>query len=360
MRVTLSDIYKSFGNVEVVKGLDLEISEGEFLVLLGPSGCGKTTALRMVAGLESVTSGKISIGDRDVTQVLPKYRDVAMVFQSYALYPHMTVRGNLGFALRMARQPKAEVAAKVDPVAAMLQLDALMDRKPSQLSGGQRQRVAIGRALVRSPQVFLFDEPLSNLDAELRVQMRVELAQLHKKIGITTIYVTHDQVEAMTLADRIVVLRDGIIEQVGTPLDLYDDPTSLFVAGFIGSPRINEISATVTAANAEQLLLQLPGEVAFAYPRPEAALKPGDTVTLAIRPEHLAASDKATPNSIPMDVEYWEHLGGVSYAYGALKNGQRMILEHRLNRSISEYQTLHLWIEPSRAFLFDAAGRRLT
>ncbi|MEP2742184.1 ABC transporter ATP-binding protein [Bauldia litoralis] len=358
--LALTNVSKDYGSVRAIDEVSLEIRDGEFVVFVGPSGCGKSTLLRMIAGLEEITSGALTIGGQDVTRTDPAERHIAMVFQSYALYPHMTVRGNLGFALRMARQPKAEVAAKVDPVAAMLQLDALMDRRPSQLSGGQRQRVAIGRALVRSPQVFLFDEPLSNLDAELRVQMRVELAQLHKKIGITTIYVTHDQAEAMTLADRIVVLRDGIIEQVGTPLDLYDDPTSLFVAGFIGSPRINEISATVTAANAEQLLLQLPGEVAFAYPRPEAALKPGDTVTLAIRPEHLAASDKATPNSIPMDVEYWEHLGGVSYAYGALKNGQRMILEHRLNRSISEYQTLHLSIEPSRAFLFDAAGRRLT
>jgi len=241
MRVVLSNIYKSFGHVEVVKGLNLEIEDGEFLVLLGPSGCGKTTALRMVAGLESVTSGRILIGNRDVTDVLPKYRDIAMVFQSYALYPHMTVAENIGYPLKLRGVGRAERDVQIREAAGKVHLDELLDRVPRQLSGGQRQRVALARAIVRRPSLFLMDEPLSNLDAKLRGHMRSELKRLQNDLGITTIYVTHDQVEAMTLAHRVAVMNKGVVQQIARPRDIYDDPANLFVAGFIGSPAMNAI-----------------------------------------------------------------------------------------------------------------------
>ncbi|MGO7335685.1 ABC transporter ATP-binding protein [Rhizobium leguminosarum] len=246
--VTLKQIKKSFGSVDVMNGIDLEIAKGEFCVFVGPSGCGKSTLLRLIAGLEQVTSGTITIGERDVTEAEPSARGIAMVFQSYALYPHLTVRENIGFGLSLAKRPKAEIKAKVDAAAEALQLGHLLDRKPKALSGGQRQRVAIGRAIVRNPSVFLFDEPLSNLDAALRTQMRMELTDLHKKLGATMIYVTHDQVEAMTMADKIVVLNGGRIEQVGTPMELYNNPVSPFVAGFIGSPKMNLIEGETAAS----------------------------------------------------------------------------------------------------------------
>jgi multiple sugar transport system ATP-binding protein len=239
MRVTLRNIHKSFGPVEVVKGLDLEVEDGEFLVLLGASGSGKTTALRMVAGLESVTSGRVLIGDRDVTEMLPKYRDVAMVFQSYALYPHMTVFANIAYPLTVRKRPRAEIDAAVKDVARQVQLDALLDRYPRQLSGGQRQRVALARAMIRRPAAFLMDEPLSNLDAKLRGYMRAELKHMQHELGITTIYVTHDQIEAMTLAHRVALLEKGVLQQLDTPANIYNAPANLFVAGFIGSPPMN-------------------------------------------------------------------------------------------------------------------------
>ena len=243
----LQRVSKSFGAVEVIQGIDLAIEKGEFVVFVGPSGCGKSTLLRMIAGLEDVSSGTIRIGGRDVTQAEPSERGIAMVFQSYALYPHMTVAENIGFGLSLARRPKAEIAAEVGKAARILQLEPLLDRKPKALSGGQRQRVAIGRAIVRNPRVFLFDEPLSNLDAALRSQMRLELTDLHQKIGATMIYVTHDQVEAMTMADRIVVLNKGHVEQVGTPMQLYRSPATPFVAGFIGSPKMNLFEGELAA-----------------------------------------------------------------------------------------------------------------
>ncbi|EJN05950.1 ATP-binding cassette domain-containing protein [Phyllobacterium sp. YR531] len=246
--VTLTQIKKSFGSVDVMNNIDLSIEKGEFCVFVGPSGCGKSTLLRLIAGLELVTSGKIVIGDRDVTHAEPSARGIAMVFQSYALYPHLTVRENIGFGLSLAKRPKAEIKAKVEAAAEALQLGHLLDRKPKALSGGQRQRVAIGRAIVRNPAVFLFDEPLSNLDAALRTQMRMELTDLHRKLGATMIYVTHDQVEAMTMADKIVVLNGGRIEQVGTPMELYNKPASPFVAGFIGSPKMNLIEGSAAEA----------------------------------------------------------------------------------------------------------------
>ncbi|CDI12194.1 ABC transporter ATP-binding protein [Agrobacterium pusense] len=246
--VTLKQIKKSFGAVDVMNNIDLEIKKGEFCVFVGPSGCGKSTLLRLIAGLEDVTSGQIEIGGRDVTDAEPSSRGIAMVFQSYALYPHLTVRENIGFGLSLAKRPKAEIKAKVEGAAASLQLTHLLDRKPKALSGGQRQRVAIGRAIVRNPSVFLFDEPLSNLDASLRTQMRMELTDLHRTLGATMIYVTHDQVEAMTMADKIVVLNAGRIEQVGTPMELYNCPVSPFVAGFIGSPKMNLVEGDAAAA----------------------------------------------------------------------------------------------------------------
>jgi multiple sugar transport system ATP-binding protein len=278
MRVTLSSIYKSFGAVEVVKGLDLAISDGEFLVLLGPSGCGKTTALRMVAGLESVTSGRIVIGNRDVTNVLPKYRDVAMVFQSYALYPHMTVAENIGYPLKLRGGPREERDRAVREAAAKVALDEYLDRYPRQLSGGQRQRVALARAMVRRPSVFLMDEPLSNLDAKLRGHMRSELKRLQADLGVTTIYVTHDQIEAMTLAHRVAIMNKGVVQQIAAPRDIYDDPANLFVAGFIGSPPMNMLPGEI----AEGLFHAPEGSVPIVGQRAR-----GDVV-LGFRPEDAA------------------------------------------------------------------------
>src|SRR6478736_276185 len=251
----LRGVRKSFGAFEVIKGIDLDVESKEFIVFVGPSGCGKSTLLRLIAGLESITAGELEIGGVRVNDVDPSKRGIAMVFQTYALYPHMNVRENMGFALRFAGVPKAEIARQVDEAARILELGPLMNRRPKELSGGQRQRVAIGRAIVRHPQVFLFDEPLSNLDAELRVHMRIEIARLHKKLETTIVYVTHDQVEAMTLADKIVVLRAGVVEQVGSPLQLYDDPDNLFVAGFIGSPRMNFLKARVEAAESGKVTI---------------------------------------------------------------------------------------------------------
>ena len=280
-KLVLSDIKKSFGAVDVIKGIDLTIENGEFCVFVGPSGCGKSTLLRLIAGLEEISSGRLEIGGADVTEAEPSKRGIAMVFQSYALYPHLTVRENIGFGLSLARLPKAEISAKVKAAAASLQLGHLLDRKPKALSGGQRQRVAIGRAIVRDPQVFLFDEPLSNLDAALRAQMRLELTDLHRKLGTTMIYVTHDQVEAMTMADKIVVLNGGRIEQVGSPMELYNKPATPFVAGFIGSPKMNLFEG-------------------------EFAARMG-CKTYGIRPEHVLLSrDSGTWRGV---VRHVEHLG---------------------------------------------------
>src|SRR6218665_1652369 len=256
--VRLTDIRKSYGSLEVIKGVNLEVSSGEFVVFVGPSGCGKSTLLRMIAGLEDITSGELTIGGTVMNDVDPSKRGIAMVFQSYALYPHMTVRENMGFALRFAGVAKDEVDRRVNEAARILELGPLMERKPKALSGGQRQRVAIGRAIVRNPDVFLFDEPLSNLDAELRVQTRVEIAKLHQTLGNTIVYVTHDQTEAMTLADRIVVLRAGLVEQIGTPVELYNDPDNEFVAGFIGSPRMNFMQAKVSGDGSALLFGGIP------------------------------------------------------------------------------------------------------
>ncbi|GAB4382429.1 ABC transporter ATP-binding protein [Albidovulum sp.] len=345
--VTLDRVVKRFGQTQVIHGVDLEIADGEFCVFVGPSGCGKSTLLRMIAGLEETTEGRIRIGSRDVTRLDPAERGVAMVFQTYALYPHMTVAENMGFGLRMNGHPRAEIAAKVAEASRILKLDDYLDRKPRALSGGQRQRVAIGRAIVRGPEVFLFDEPLSNLDAELRVEMRVEIARLHKEIGATMIYVTHDQVEAMTLADRIVVLRAGRIEQVGAPLDLYRDPDNRFVAGFIGSPAMNFLAGTARGDGVE--VPALGGVVRLPVRLPAA----GTSVLLGLRPEHL---EIGTGESLT--VELTEALGGVSYSYVQSPTGERLIVEERGDSRSRPGERIGLTFDPARAMLFDAATER--
>jgi multiple sugar transport system ATP-binding protein len=282
----IRDIHKSFGAVEVVRGVSIDIADGEFVVLVGPSGCGKSTLLRMIAGLENVSSGEIRIGDRIVNDIPPKARDIAMVFQNYALYPHMTVAENMSFALRLKRASKTEINERTERAARILGLDQLLDRYPRQLSGGQRQRVAMGRAIVRDPQVFLFDEPLSNLDAKLRVQMRTEIKELHQRLKTTTVYVTHDQIEAMTMADKIVVLHDGVVEQVGAPLDLYDRPANQFVAGFIGSPAMNFLNGRLARDGGGAKFVAETGE---SLPlSANVAGADGAEVTIGVRPEHFA------------------------------------------------------------------------
>ncbi|WP_267555659.1 ABC transporter ATP-binding protein [Rhizobium rhizogenes] len=282
--VNVANARKSYGHFEVLHGVNIDIQDGEFVILVGPSGCGKSTLLRMIAGLEEISDGRISIGSKVVNNVAPKERDIAMVFQSYALYPHLTVEANMGFSLRLAKAPKEQTRQRVLEAAQILGLEHLLDRYPRNLSGGQRQRVAMGRAIVRQPQVFLFDEPLSNLDAKLRVQMRSEIKQLHQRLKTTIVYVTHDQIEAMTMADRIVVMRDGYVEQIGSPLDLYDHPANLFVAGFIGSPGMNLIRGKVGTAGAPTFIADGGGQL----PLPDgAALEPGAEIIYGIRPEHL-------------------------------------------------------------------------
>jgi len=348
--VTLNNVVKRYGDAQVIHGVDLEIEDGEFCVFVGPSGCGKSTLMRMVAGLEETSEGKIHIGERDVTNMDPAERGVAMVFQTYALYPHMTVRENMGFGLKMNKVPKPEIEAKVAEVSRILKLDPFLDRKPAALSGGQRQRVAIGRAIVRGPEVFLFDEPLSNLDAELRAEMRVEIARLHGEIGATMMYVTHDQVEAMTMADKIVVLRLGNIEQIGAPLDLYRDPDNRFVAGFIGSPSMNFLSGTVNGNGA----IDVPA-LKTAVTLPVTAPASGTKVQLGIRPEHLEIVQGDT-NSI----ELTEALGGVSYDYVRSDNGERLIIEERGDVRSDAGVRVGLKFDPARAYLFDEeTGQRL-
>ncbi|MFK7745131.1 MAG: ABC transporter ATP-binding protein [Roseobacter sp.] len=341
--VTLDKTIKRYGDTQVIHGIDLQIDDGEFCVFVGPSGCGKSTLLRMIAGLEETTEGTMHIGSRDVTKMDPSERGVAMVFQTYALYPHMTVEENMGFGLKMNGVPKAEIAQKVNAASDILKLDDYLKRKPKALSGGQRQRVAIGRAIVRGPEVFLFDEPLSNLDAELRVEMRVEIARLHKEIGATMIYVTHDQVEAMTLADKIVVLRAGYIEQVGAPLDLYRDPDNRFVAGFIGSPAMNFLNGTVVEGGVDTPGLGRVVAVDAALP----AL--GTPVTLGVRPEHLDVQIGAGA----LQAELSEALGGVSYLHLVTPTGERLIVEERGDDRAKAGDTVDITFETRRAMVFD-------
>ncbi len=353
-----------------VDALNLHIEDGEFLVLVGPSGCGKSTSLRMLAGLEDVNAGRILIGDRDVTDVQPKDRDIAMVFQNYALYPHMTVADNMGFALKIAGTPKAEIRTRVEEAAKILDLTQYLDRKPKALSGGQRQRVAMGRAIVRSPQVFLMDEPLSNLDAKLRVQTRTQIASLTRRLGVTTVYVTHDQVEALTMGDRIAVLKDGILQQVDTPRALYDTPANVFVAGFIGSPAMNIGTFPVLegAASVGSSRLALPREVV-------GRLTDDDKghITVGFRPESLDTVPQGTQDSFPVVVNLVEELGSDAYVYGALTNefgaaaavhsgaGDAQIIVRVDPRSVPKIgDTIYVRIRPNEQHLFHAgSGERI-
>ena len=344
--VTLNKVIKKYGDVQVIHGIDLEIEDGEFCVFVGPSGCGKSTLLRMVAGLEETTDGQINIGERDVTRADPSQRGVAMVFQTYALYPHMTVRDNMGFGLKMNGHPKAEIVEKVAEASRILKLDEYLERKPAALSGGQRQRVSIGRAIVRGPEVFLFDEPLSNLDAELRVEMRVEIARLHKEIGATMIYVTHDQVEAMTLADKIVVLRLGVIEQFGSPMDLYRDPDNKFVAGSIGSPAMNFMDG-VLGEGGSVTVPALQRDVATGVNGVAGA-----KVSYGIRPEHITIDPAGSTHKVDMT----ESLGGISYAYLVAETGERIVVEERGDVRSKDGDVVGLSFEDSRSYVFDAAS----
>ncbi len=359
--VTLDGIAKSFGATEVIRPLDLKVEPGEFVVFVGPSGCGKSTLLRLIAGLESPSAGRVVIAGRDVTGVEPSERGVAMVFQSYALYPHMTVRENMSFGLEMAGVPKAQRDETVRQAAKTLQIEEHLDRKPRTLSGGQRQRVAIGRAIVRDPKVFLFDEPLSNLDAELRVQMRLELARLHAELGATMIYVTHDQTEAMTLADRIVILRHGRIEQTGTPEVLYADPDNVFVAGFIGSPRMNLLPARVTGRTAEgRVAVDVPGlglRGLAVRPRGPVGDVP-EEVVLGVRPEDLAAggTDGA---EVTLQAEVVENLGGTAFLYSEAGRENAVVAQLPRGRIPRGGETVPFRVPGDACFLFGPDGRRL-
>ncbi len=354
-KLQLQGIRKSYGAVEVVKGIDLTVNEREFVVFVGPSGCGKSTLLRMIAGLEEITGGTLLINGERVNETAPDKRGLAMVFQSYALYPHMSVGDNMAFALRLAGVPKEARDRKVQEAARILQLDSFLDRKPGQLSGGQRQRVAIGRAIVREPRAFLFDEPLSNLDASLRVQMRIEIARLHRTLGATTIYVTHDQVEAMTMADRIVVLNGGVVEQVGTPLELYHAPANLFVATFIGAPKMNILPATARSGKNGATLLDLEGSGPIEVPG-DASLQDGQPVSVGVRPEHVSLAESGL---IGGSVEIVEHLGDETLAYVMLAPGRMITVRVAPDADVEVGDRVSLAVRTEAMCLFGADGRAL-
>ncbi|MGD1853270.1 MAG: ABC transporter ATP-binding protein [Leptolyngbyaceae cyanobacterium] len=349
--VVLKDIHKTYTDTEIIKGIDLDIKDGEFVVFVGPSGCGKSTLLRMIAGLEDITSGDLMIDGERMNNVPPDERGLAMVFQTYALYPHMTVAENMAFSLRLAGVPKAKRYERAKEVGRILQLEPLLDRKPGALSGGQRQRVAIGRALVRNPKVFLLDEPLSNLDATLRGDMRLELANLHNSLGSTMIYVTHDQIEAMTLANKIVVLQGGVIEQIGEPMELYHHPRNRFVAGFIGSPKMNFLSVKTISVQDSQTTLRLPGDASVTVPV-QPTLSVGDRATLGIRPESLRV-DAINP-TLMGEILVVEHLGDVTYLYVKVAGGDTLIVETEGNRPVAVGDRVPIYIDGNLCHLFDA------
>jgi multiple sugar transport system ATP-binding protein len=351
-RLELRSVKKSYGAVDVIKGVDLTVNEGDFCVFVGPSGCGKSTLLRMIAGLEDISGGEIAIGGEVVNRIPAADRGLAMVFQSYALYPHMTVRQNLSFGLENIQMPRAEIAAKVDEVAKMLQIDPLLDRRPKDLSGGQRQRVAIGRAVVREPRIFLFDEPLSNLDAELRVDMRGEISALHKRLGNTMVYVTHDQVEAMTMADRIAVLRLGELEQFGRPLDLFNAPENLFVAGFIGSPKMNFLKGVVGEDRTE---LRLDTGDRIALPDTGFAQRPGQAVTLGLRPNDLRPD---ADGALHAGIRAVEQLGSDSYLYGAFPDGTPVTVHNPGQTEVRPGDKVTLSAHQAALHLFDTHTER--
>jgi multiple sugar transport system ATP-binding protein len=361
----LRNIEKSYGAYHALRGINLNVEPGEFIVMVGPSGCGKSTLLKSIAGLETLDGGQMLINGRDVTSADPGDRGIAMVFQSYALYPHMTVAENMGFGLRMARRPKAEIEAGVQRAAKILRLTDQLDKLPRQLSGGQRQRVAIGRAITRSPEVFLFDEPLSNLDAALRTQMRVELSTLHAELGATMVYVTHDQVEAMTMASRIVVLNQGRIEQVGSPLDLYRNPDNFFVAGFLGAPRMNFFEAKVEQVSGSEVSLSNAGAGSFSLTlRPGATLAAGDTVTVGLRPEDIKVGSQGT---IAAKVRLVEHLGRESILYadaaplicvGSDTGTSNLTVQLPDIAAITAGDEIRLGFDPARAYVFGGSDLR--
>ena len=342
--VTIRELRKSYDGTQVIHGLDVDIADGEFVVLVGPSGCGKSTLLRMIAGLEGITSGTIAIGEKVVNHLPPSERDIAMVFQNYALYPHKTVASNMAFALRMRRMDKAEISRRVRDAAEILGLTPYLDRYPRALSGGQRQRVAMGRAIVRDPQVFLFDEPLSNLDAKLRVQMRTEIRELHQRLKTTTVYVTHDQIEAMTMADKIVVMQDGVIRQIGSPLELYDRPANTFVAGFIGSPSMNMLETEAQGGVADL------GGVSVPVPAQD-----GERLVIGVRPEHLVLSD----SGLPAEIAVIEPTGSEMHVI-LRAGGREMVALVRERVELKPGQRVHLGVAEGMAHVFDAAsGERL-
>ncbi|MBY5447689.1 sn-glycerol-3-phosphate ABC transporter ATP-binding protein UgpC [Rhizobium leguminosarum] len=351
--VQFADVRKSFGSFPVIKGVDIDIADGEFVILVGPSGCGKSTLLRMLAGLENISGGEIKIGGRVVNTLPPKDRDIAMVFQNYALYPHMTVQENMGFSLMLNKAPKAEAEKRVKYAAGILGLDKLLDRYPRQLSGGQRQRVAMGRAIVRDPEVFLFDEPLSNLDAKLRVAMRAEIKELHQRLKTTTVYVTHDQIEAMTMADKIVVMHDGVVEQIGTPLDLYDKPANLFVGGFIGSPAMNMIKGRLDPEHPK--IFKAPDGTALPVSNPPANAIGRDLV-YGLRPEYILLD----ANGLPGEIVVIEPTGYETHLILRL-GGSDLSCVFRERVSARPGETLRVAIDAAHVHLFDAeSGRRLT
>ncbi|MES2015721.1 MAG: sn-glycerol-3-phosphate ABC transporter ATP-binding protein UgpC [Pseudomonadota bacterium] len=356
--VTLTGIAKHYGDGQpVIRGVDLAIADGEFMVFVGPSGCGKSTLLRMIAGLEDISAGQLHIGARLANAIAPAQRGIAMVFQSYALYPHMTVFDNLAFALKLAGTRGAELKQAVERAAGILQITSLLQRKPKELSGGQRQRVAIGRAIVRKPEVFLFDEPLSNLDASLRVQMRVELARLHRELGTTMIYVTHDQVEAMTLGQRIAVINGGGIEQVGTPHQLYNQPANLFVAGFLGAPKMNFLPAHVVRADARGAQVALAGGALLELALDASSVKPGDAVTVGVRPEHMTLRRDGS-NLVDLLIGHVEYLGDQSVAYATLGDDPALVAVRQPvdDAQLAPGMRIRAHLPPQRCHLFDAGG----
>ena len=350
--VVLENIRKSYGNVDVIKGVDLEIIDGEFTVFVGPSGCGKSTLLRMIAGLEDISAGDMFIGEKRVNDLPPKDRSVAMVFQSYAIFPHMTVRENIGFGLTIAKTPKAEKDSKVQEAARILQMEHLLDRRPSQLSGGQRQRVAIGRAITRKPEVFLFDEPLSNLDAALRMDMRMEIGKLHQQLGATMIYVTHDQVEAMTLADKIVVLKDGAVMQAGAPMDLYHHPKNLFVAGFLGAPSMNFSIVDIVKIDGENITVKSDAIAETVVSAQGRSFVVGDKATLGLRPQYLSIVD-ASAASMTGTVVLTERLGSETVLNIRLTDGSTMIAAIADDQIFDKGQSVGLAFDAAKAHLFN-------
>jgi multiple sugar transport system ATP-binding protein len=353
--LTINNLKKSFGDVEILKGINLEIKDNEFVVFVGPSGCGKSTLLRSIAGLEDVTSGHIFLDDKEITELAPAKRELAMVFQSYALYPHMTVRKNMSFALELAKEHKDVINTKVAEAARILELESLLERKPKALSGGQRQRVAIGRSIVRQPKVFLFDEPLSNLDAALRVNMRLELARLHHDLKATMIYVTHDQVEAMTLADKVVVMNQGQIEQVGSPMELYHYPANRFVAGFLGMPKMSFLPGTVKAIDAQNVTVELVSGATVILPMSGGTLRQGSTVTVGVRPEHIDVVD-SSKCLLTGRMDITEHLGSDTYCYVKTDANEALTVRMPGNFTCTYGDRIGLRLNLTECHLFDEQG----